>query len=51
MLIKNYKEAISQLKIAMEYAQEADQAEYYLPLAECYHNINNAYEEKNTLTK
>lgn len=51
MLIKNYKEAISQLKIAMEYAQEADQTEYYLPLAECYHNINNAYEEKNTLTK
>ncbi len=50
MLIKNYKEAISQLKIAMDYSEEADYAKYYLPLADCYHNINNAFEEKKALT-
>lgn len=50
MLIKNYKEAISQLKIAMDYSEEADYSKYYLPLAECYHNINNAFEEKRSLT-
>lgn len=50
MMIKNYKEAISQLKIAMEYSEEADYVKYYLPLAECYHNINNAFEEKMALT-
>lgn len=50
MLIKNYKEAISQLKIAMDYSEESNYAKYYLPLAECYHNINNAFEEKKALT-
>ena len=50
MLIKNYKEAISQLKIAMDYSEEADYVKYYLPLADCYHNINNAFEEKKALT-
>ncbi len=50
MLIKNYKEAISQLKIAMEYSEETDYVKYYLPLADCYHNINNAFEEKKALT-
>ncbi len=50
MMIKNYKEAISQLKIAMEYSEEADYVKYYLPLADCYHNINNAFEEKMALT-
>ena len=50
MLIKNFKEAISQLKIAMDYSQETDYIKYYLPLAECYHNINNAFEEKKALS-
>ena len=49
MLIKNYKEAISQLKIAMDYSEESDYVKYYLPLAECYHNVNNAFEEKKAL--
>lgn len=49
MLIKNYKEAISQLKIAMDYSEEADYVKYYLPLAECYHSVNNAFEEKKAL--
>ena len=50
MMIKNYKEAISQLKIAMDYSEEVDYVKYYLPLADCYHNINNAFEEKKALT-
>lgn len=50
MMIKNYKEAISQLKIAMDYSEESEYKRYYLPLADCYHNINNAFEEKKALS-
>lgn len=50
MMIKNYKEAISQLKIAMDYNEESEYKRYYLPLADCYHNINNAFEEKKALS-
>ncbi len=50
MMIKNYKEAISQLKIAMDYSEDSEYKRYYLPLADCYHNINNAFEEKKALS-
>jgi len=49
--IKNYNEALSQIKKAIEFDSIASRPSYYLSLAECYHNLDNTYEEKKVLTE
>jgi tetratricopeptide (TPR) repeat protein len=49
MLIKNYNEAISQIKMSIDLNSE--NSNYYYALAECYEAIDNQYEQKNNLLK
>ena len=49
--IKNYNEALVQIKKAIDKDFLTEKPNYYLPLAECYHNLDNMYEEKKILTE
>jgi len=49
--IKNYNEALVQIKKAIDKDMVAKRADYYLPLAECYHNLDNMFEEKKVLVE
>lgn len=49
--IKNYNEALVQLKKAIDKDMLSAKHKYCLSLAECYHNLDNMYEEKKVLTE
>ena len=49
--IKNYNEALVQIKKAIDKDMLSAKHKYCLILAECYHNLDNMYEEKKVLTE